>query len=128
LRVCMWNIHGATITKLETHEHLLDLFQHVDVVALTETHHFPGNTFPVLSGFCCFDVARPVITQGVVRKHSGGIAVLVRETWANSTVVWKIARDGTRMAALGQCFPKAFVLVHSICCSTRLAICGQQPV
>ncbi len=51
LRVCLWNIHGAAITKLETHEHLLDLFQHVDVVALTETHHFLGDTFPVLPGF-----------------------------------------------------------------------------
>jgi len=66
LRVCLWNIHGATITKLETHEHLLDLFQHVDVVALTETHHFPSDTFPILPGFCYFDVARPVIPQGVV--------------------------------------------------------------
>ncbi len=74
MRVCLWNIHGATITKLETHEHLLDLFQHVDVVALTETHHFLGDTFPVLLGFCCFDVSRPVTPQGVVQKHSGGIA------------------------------------------------------
>jgi hypothetical protein len=64
--VCLWNIHGAVITKLETHEHLLDLFQHVDVVALTETHHFSGDTFPILLGFCCFDVARPVTPQGVV--------------------------------------------------------------
>jgi hypothetical protein len=93
----MWNIHGAAITKLETHEHLLDLFQHVDVAALIETHHFPGDTFPVLPGFCCFDVARPVTTHGVVRKHSGRIAVLVRDTWANSTAVWKIAKDGTRI-------------------------------
>jgi hypothetical protein len=95
--VCLWNIHGAAITKLETHEHLLDLFQHVDVVALIETHHFLGDTFPVLLGFCCFDVARLVTTQGVIRKHSGGIAVLVRDTWANSTAVWKTARDGTRI-------------------------------
>ncbi len=95
--MCLWNIHGVAITKLKTHEHLLDLFQHVDIVALTETHHFPGDTFPVLPGFCCFDVARPVTTQGVVRKHSGGIAILVRETWANSNDVWKTARDGTRI-------------------------------
>jgi len=127
--VCLWNIHGAAITKLETHEHLLDLFQHVDVVVLTETHHFPSDTFPVLSGFYCFDVTRPMTPQGVVRKHSGGIAVLVKETWANSTAVWKTARDGTRiLTAFGQCFPKVFVFVHNICCSTRLSICGQQPV
>ncbi len=95
--MCLWNIHGVVITKLETHEHLLDLFQHVNIVNLTEINHFPGNTFPVLSGFCCFDVARLVTPQGVVRKHSGGIAVLVRETWAKSTIVWKNAKDGTKI-------------------------------
>ncbi len=95
--MCLWNIHGAAITKLETHEHLLDLFQHVNIVVLTETHHFPGDTFPVLPGFCCFNVARPVTPQGVVRKHRGGIALLVRETWANNIIVWKTARDGTRI-------------------------------
>jgi hypothetical protein len=109
--VCLWNIHGAAITKLETHEHLLDLFQHVDVVVLTETHHFPGNTLPVLPGFCCFDVARPVIPQGVVQKHSGGIAVLVRETWANNIAVWKTARDGTRIwLHLGNAFQRLLFL------------------
>jgi len=107
----MWNIHRAAITKLETHEHLLDLFQHVNVVVLTKTHHFPGNTFPVLLGFYCFDVARSVTPQGVVWKHSGGIAVLVRETWANSIVVWKIARDGTRIwLHLGNAFQRPLFL------------------
>jgi hypothetical protein len=108
----MWNIRGAAITKLETHEHLLDLFQHVDVVALIETHHFPGDTFPVLPGFYCFDVAKPMTTQGVVRKHSGGIAILVRETWANSTVVWKTARDGTK---IWLCFDNAFQRPFFLC-------------
>jgi hypothetical protein len=109
--VCLWNIHGATITKLETHEHLLDLFQHVDVVALTKTHHFPGDTFPVLPRFCCFDVAKLVTTQGVVQKHSGGIVVLVRETWANITVVWKTAREGTRIwLPLGNAFQRPLFL------------------
>jgi len=103
----LWNIHGATITKLETHEHLFDLFQHVDVVVLTETHHFPGNTFPVLPWFCCFDVVRPMTPQGVVRKHSGGIAILVRETWANNTTIWKTARDGTKIwLRLGNTFQR----------------------
>jgi hypothetical protein len=115
--VCLWNIHGVTITKLETHEHLLDLFQHVDVVALTETHHFPSDTFPVLPGFCCFDVARHVTTHGVVQKHSGGIAVLVKETWANSIVVWKTARDGTRIwLHLGNVFqrPLFMCIVYAV--------------
>jgi len=109
--VCLWNIHGAAITKLETHEHLLDLFQHVDVVVLTETHHFLGDTFPVLPRFCCFDVAKPMTPQGVVRKHSGGIAVLVRETWTNSIAVWKIARDGIRIwLRLGNVFQRPLFL------------------
>jgi len=48
-----------------------------------------------------------VTPQGVVRKHSGGIAVLVRETWANSTTVWKTARDGTRIwLRLGNVFQR----------------------
>jgi hypothetical protein len=107
----MWNIHGAAITKLETHEHLLDLFQHVNIVALTETHHFLGDTFPVLPGFCCFDVARPVTPQGVIRKHNGSITVLVRETWANNIVIWKIARDGTRIwLRLGNDFQRPLFL------------------
>jgi hypothetical protein len=109
--VCLWNIHGAAITKLETHEHLFDLFQHVDVVALTETHHFPGDTFPVLPGFYYFDVTRPVTPQGVVRKHNGGIAVLVRETWANTTAVWNTTRDGTRIwLRLGNAFQRPLFL------------------
>jgi len=109
--MCLWNIHGAAITKLKTHEHLLDLFQHVDVVALTKTHHFLGDTFSVLPGFCCFDVARPVTPQGVVRKNSGGIAVLVRETWANSTIVWKTTKDGTRIwLRLGNAFQRPLFL------------------
>jgi len=78
---------------------------------LTETHHFLGDTFPVLLGFCCFDVARPVTPQGVIRKHSGGIAVLVRETWANSTAVWKITRDGIRIwLRLGNAFQRPLFL------------------
>ncbi len=36
-------------------------------------------------------------TQGVIRKHSGGIAILIRDTWANSTTVWKTTRDGTKI-------------------------------
>jgi hypothetical protein len=109
--VCLWNIHGAVITKLKTHEHLFNLFQHVDVVALTKTHHFPGDTFPVLPGFCYFDVAKPVTPQGVVQKHNGGIAVLVKETWANSTTVWKTARDGTRLwLRLGNAFQRLLFL------------------
>jgi hypothetical protein len=107
----MWNIHEAAITKLETYEHLLDLFQHVDVVVLTETHHFPGDTFPVLPRFCCFDVAKPVTPQGVVQKHSGSIAILGKETWTNSTTIWKTTRDGTRIwLHLGNAFQRPLFL------------------
>jgi hypothetical protein len=52
-----------------------------------------------------------VTPQGVVRKHSGGIAVLVKETWANSTTIWKIARDGTRIwLRLGNAFQRPLFL------------------
>jgi len=37
--------------------------------------------------------------------------VLVRETWANSTIVWKIARDGTRIwLRLGNAFQRPLFL------------------
>ncbi len=78
---------------------------------MTETHHFPGDTFSVLPRFYCFDVARLVTTHGVVRKHSGGIAVIVRETWANSTAVWKTVRDGTKIwLRLGNAFQRPLFL------------------
>jgi len=49
--------------------------------------------------------------QGVIRKHSGGIVVLVRETWANSIAVWKTARDGTRIwLRLGNAFQRPLFL------------------
>ncbi len=49
--------------------------------------------------------------QGVVRKHSGGITVLVKETWANSTAVWKTAKDGTRIwLRLGNVFQRPLFL------------------
>ncbi len=50
-------------------------------------------------------------TQGVVRKHSGSIAILVKETWANSTIIWKTARDGTRIwLRLGNDFQRPLFL------------------
>ncbi len=50
-------------------------------------------------------------TQGVVRKHSGGITILVRETWANNTTVWKTTRDGTRIwLRLGYAFQRPLFL------------------
>ncbi len=49
--------------------------------------------------------------QGVLRKHSEGIAVLVKETWANSTTVWKTVRDGTRIwLHLGNAFQRPLFL------------------
>jgi len=49
--------------------------------------------------------------QGVIRKHSGGIVVLVRETWANRIAVWKTARDGTRIwLRLGNAFQRPLFL------------------
>jgi len=52
-----------------------------------------------------------VTPQGVVRKHNGGIAVLVRETWAHNITVWKTARDGTRIwLRLGNVFQRPLFL------------------
>jgi len=49
--------------------------------------------------------------QGVVRKHSGSIVVLVKETWANDTIVWKTVRVRTRIwLRLGYAFQRPLFL------------------
>ncbi|CAK9189574.1 unnamed protein product [Sphagnum troendelagicum] len=49
--------------------------------------------------------------QGVVGKHNGSIAAFVRETWANNIVVWKNAKDGTRIwLRLGNAFQRLLFL------------------
>jgi exonuclease III len=95
LRVCLWNIHGNAIAKLSTYPLLLNLFDNVDVVALTETHHLAGDTLPTIAGFRSFDIARPATKLGA--NPHGGLAVFVRETWADDTTVWKTASDASRM-------------------------------
>jgi hypothetical protein len=73
------------------------LVDKVDILALTETHHFPDQQLPVVPGFQCFAVARPCKLGGSVRKHSGGILVYVSTACSKTVTVWKCPVDGTRL-------------------------------
>ena len=92
--VC-WNIHGGACTKLVTSPTLQELLSRVDILALTETHHFPEQQLPVIPGFQHFAV--PCKIGGQVKKHSGGILIYVSELCSNTVSVWKAAKDGTRL-------------------------------
>ena len=94
--VC-WNIHGGACTKLATSPTLQELLSRVDILALTETHHFPDQQLPVIPGYQHFAVARPCKIGGQVKKHSGGILIYVSELCSSTVSVWKAAEDGTRL-------------------------------
>jgi hypothetical protein len=84
-------------TKLLTSPTLQELLSRVDILALTETHHFPDQQLPVIPGYQHFAVARPCKVGGQVRKHNGGILIYVSELCSNAVSVWKVAEDGTRL-------------------------------
>ena len=69
----------------------------MDVVALTETHHYPTDDLPHIPGFQWFHVARPVSNTHIGGRHSGGIGILVSDTWAPHTTMWRQAADGSRL-------------------------------
>jgi hypothetical protein len=84
-------------TKLFTSPTLQELLSRVDILALTETHHFPNRQLLVILGYQHFAVARPCKVGGQVRKHNGGILIYVSELCNNAVSVWKAAEDGTRL-------------------------------
>ncbi len=69
----------------------------MDILALTETHHFPDQQLPVIPGYQHFVVAKPCKVGGQVRKHSGGILIYVSELCSSAVSVWKAVEDGTRL-------------------------------
>jgi hypothetical protein len=69
----------------------------VDILALTETHHFHDQQLLVIPGYQHFAVARPCKVGGQVRKHSSGILIYVSELCSSAVSVWKAAKDGTRL-------------------------------
>jgi hypothetical protein len=69
----------------------------VDILTLTETHHFLDQHLLVIPGYQHFAVARPCKVDGQVRKHNGGILIYVFELCNSVVSVWKAAEDGTRL-------------------------------
>jgi hypothetical protein len=55
--VVLWNMHRGGVNKLETRVEILELFQGVDLVLLTETWHFPSQHLPHVERFDSFVVA-----------------------------------------------------------------------
>jgi len=51
-------MHGGGVNKLEMGVQILELFQGVDLVLLTETWHFPGQHLPHVEGFDSLTIAR----------------------------------------------------------------------
>jgi len=88
----------------------------VDILALTETHHFPNQQLPVIPRYQHFAVARPCKVGGQVRKHSGSILIYVSELCSSAVSVWKAAEDGTRLwlkfTDLGNSKPLFFCITY----------------
>ncbi len=69
----------------------------MDILTLTETHHFLDQQLLVILGYQHFAVASPCNVDGQVRKHSGGILIYVSELCSIAISVWKVSKDGTRL-------------------------------
>jgi len=69
---------------------ILELFQGVDLVLLTETWHFPGQHLPHVEGFDSFVVAR-IMQLGNINatKHSWGVVAYFRSHLRRNLSQWK---------------------------------------
>ncbi len=56
----LWNMHRGGVNKVDMVMELLELFQGVDLILLTETWHFPGEHLPNVEGFDSLAVGRTV--------------------------------------------------------------------
>jgi hypothetical protein len=73
MRGIMEHARGG-VNKLETGVQILELFQGVDLVLLTQTWHFLGQHLPHVEGFASFAVAHTVqLGKTKVIKHSRGL-------------------------------------------------------
>lgn len=69
----------------------------MDILALTESLHFPDQQLLVIPRYQHFAVAKPCKVDGQVRKHNDGILIYVSELCNNAIFVWKATEDGTRL-------------------------------
>jgi hypothetical protein len=67
-------MHEGAVNKLETGVQILELFQGVDLVLLTETWHFPSHNLPHIERFESLAVARTLqLEKTKTIKHSKGV-------------------------------------------------------
>ena len=103
LKIIHWNIEGNASQEFGhkvSHPQFQSIVQGYDIIALTETHASPDMHIDI-PGFVSYQINRP--KHAKARKHSGGIAVLVKQyirsaiTFLQSEskdIVWvKIAAD-----------------------------------
>jgi hypothetical protein len=83
-------MHGGGVNKLETGVQILEMFQGVDLVLLTETLHFPNQQLPHVEGFDLLTIARTVqLGRTKAIKHSGGVVVYFRSHLSPNLSQWK---------------------------------------
>jgi hypothetical protein len=111
----LWNMHGGGVNKLETGVQILELFQGVDLVLLTETWHFPSQHLPHVEGFDSLAVALTVqLGRTKMIKHNRGLLL----TFATaSTQTYHNGRKKTTILIYGY---KSKGVLPLICLSTWL--------
>jgi len=83
-------MHEGGVNKLETKVQILELFQGVDLVLLTETWHFLGQHLPNVERFDSFVVGRTVqLGKTKTRKHNGGVVGYFRSHLSPNLSWWK---------------------------------------
>ncbi len=85
----LWNMHGGGVNKLETGVQILEMFQGVDLVLLTETWHFPSQHLPHVEGFDSLVVHIMQLGRTKTIKHSGGVVAYFRSHLRPNVSQWK---------------------------------------
>jgi hypothetical protein len=86
----LWNMHGGGVNKLEMGVQILELFQGVDLILLSETWHFPCQHLPHIEGFNSLVVACIVeLGKTKVIKHSEGVVIYFHSHLNPNLSQWK---------------------------------------
>ncbi len=86
----LWNMHRGGVNKLETGVQILEMFQGVDLVLLTETWHFINQQLPHVEGFDSLAVAHTVqLGRTKAIKHSGGVVAYFHNHLSPNLSQWK---------------------------------------
>jgi hypothetical protein len=83
-------MHRGGVNKLETRVQILEMFQGVDLVLLTETWHFINQQLPHVEGFDSLAVAHTVqLGRTKAIKHSGGVVAYFHNHLSPNLSQWK---------------------------------------